>query len=207
MPESKIIKNIGVIILAAGGSSRLGQPKQLLRFQDKPLLQHIVDQSQIFTFEAYVLVLGAHAVEIQKSIDPGHFKVIINEDWEEGMAGSIRRGVEASLFIEPELEHILILLSDQPFVTSELIHEMIAAHTKRGKEITGCGYEDTVGVPVLFTRRFFKELCMLEGDRGAKVLIKKYPDKLAVVPFELGSLDVDIPEDYTKLLNFKDQET
>jgi molybdenum cofactor cytidylyltransferase len=205
MSDSKDIRRIGVVILAAGGSSRLGQPKQLIKFQNKSLIQNIIDQSQAFTFASYVLVMGAHAAKIQKSIEPGNFNVIINENWAEGIASSIRKGVKYSLEIDPELEHILFLLSDQPFVTSELIHELVKTHRQQEKEITGCKYQDTVGVPAIFTKRLFQELSMLRGDRGARVLIKKYPDTLAVVPFDLGSIDVDIPEDYNKLINFSEK--
>jgi molybdenum cofactor cytidylyltransferase len=203
MSDRKDIKKIGVVILAAGGSSRLGQPKQLLLFKDKPLLQNTIEQSQeAFTFTSNVLVLGAYGPAIQESIDPGNFQVVMNEDWVVGMAGSIRKGLECSLEIDPELDHILVLLSDQPFVTSQLIRELIETHMKKGKEITACRYEDTVGAPAIFSRRLFKELSLLEGDHGARVLIRKYPEKLTVVPFELGSVDVDKPEDYSKLLDF-----
>jgi molybdenum cofactor cytidylyltransferase len=203
MSNNKDIKRIGVIILAAGGSSRLGQPKQLLKFKNKSLLQNIIDQSQeAFNFASYVLVLGAHADEIRKSINPGNFKVILNKNWKEGIASSIRRGVESTLEFNPELEHILFLLSDQPFVTSELIQELVDTHLQQSREITGCKYRETVGVPAIFSRSLFNKLCLLEGDRGAKVLIKKYPDKLAVVHFELGSVDLDKPKDFNKLLDF-----
>jgi molybdenum cofactor cytidylyltransferase len=203
MSNRKDIKKIGVIILAAGGSSRMGQPKQLMRFQNKSLLQNIIDQSQkALSFTSYVLVLGAYAEEIQNSIDPGEFNVIINDNWKKGMAGSIRKGVEGLLAIEPELESILILLSDQPFVTSKLILELIETHLRQGKEITACKYEDAVGVPAIFNRHLFNELCLLEGDRGARMLIKKYAERLAVLSFDLGSIDVDLPDDYNRLLNF-----
>ena len=202
MSESKNLRRIGVVILAAGGSSRLGQPMQLIMFQNKSLLQNIIDQShEAFDFSSHVLVLGAYASVIKKSINNGNFKVIINEKWQEGIASSIRKGVEDSLEIDPELESILILLSDQPFVTKKLISELIETHQKKGEEITASKYEDTVGVPAIFNKRLFKELCLLEGDRGAKVLIRKYQDKVATIPFELGSIDVDMPEDYHKLLN------
>lgn len=205
MSDPKDKNRIGVIILAAGASRRMGQPKQLIAFKGKPLLQNIIDNSQACSFATYVLVLGAHSDEIQKAIDPGRFNVIINEDWEEGMASSIRKGVEGSLEINEELEHILVLLSDQPFVSSELIFEMIESHRQHGKLITACKYEDTVGVPAIFPRPLFQELCTLEGDRGAKVLINKYSDKLTVVPFEKGIIDLDKPEDYRKLLDFNEQ--
>lgn len=204
MSDNSSIIRIGVIILAAGASRRMGKPKQLIGFHGKPLLQTIIDRSQAYIFDTYVLVLGAHSDEIQKAIDPGRFRVIINEDWKEGMAGSIRKGVEGSLGIKQELEHILILLSDQPFVSSELICEMIERHRQHGKAITACKYQDTVGVPAIFTRPLFRELCLLDGDRGARVLIKRYSDNLVVVPFELGSIDLDKPEDYRKLLDFNE---
>ena len=201
MSDHKDINRIGVIILAAGASNRMGKPKQLLRWHEKPLLQTVIDKAQAYTFDTNVLVLGAHSEEIKRAIVPGRFRIIINEDWKEGIASSIRKGVEGSLEINPELEHILILLSDQPFLTSELIHEMIGSHKQHGKSITACKYQDTVGVPAIFARPLFRELSMLEGDRGAKVLIRKYPDNLAVVSFDLGLIDLDKPEDYHKLLD------
>ena len=204
MSEYKRLKNVGVVILAAGSSNRLGQPKQLIKFKKKSLLQNIIDQSQVLTFDTNVLVLGAYAAEIQKNINTRNFDTIINDDWEGGIASSIRKGVTRSLEIDQELDHILFLLSDQPFVTSELLYELMVAHKQQGKEITGCKYQDIVGVPAIFSKLLFQELCMLKGDRGARVLIKKYHDNLAVVPFELGSIDVDKPEDYSKLLNFSE---
>lgn len=199
MSEYKHLKNVGVVILAAGSSSRLGQPKQLIKFKNKPLLQNIIDNSQVLTFAAKVLILGAHAEEIKKNINTGEYVVFINEEWEEGIASSIRKGVICSLQIQPDLEHILFLLSDQPFVTSELIQELLDTHIQQGKIITGCGYNDTIGVPAIFSKQLFQELSLLEGDRGAKVLIKKHPDKVGFIPFDLGSVDVDEPEDYAKL--------
>lgn len=200
MSEYNLPENVGAVILAGGSSSRLGQPKQLIKYRNKPLLQNIIDHIQVLSFTSKVLILGAHAEEIKKKINTGEFKVFINEEWEEGIASSIRKGVIYSLKITPDLEHILFLLSDQPFVTSELIQKLLDTHKKQGKTITGCRYDNTVGVPVIFNKNMFQELCHLKGDRGAKVLIKKYPDKVAAVSFDLGSVDIDEPEDYSKLL-------
>ena len=204
MSEYNPVDNVGVVVLAAGSSSRLGQPKQLIKYKGKPLLQNILDHSQVLSFTSKVLILGAHAEEIKKNINTGEFRVIINEQWEEGIASSILKGVRSSLEINPNLENILFLLSDQPFVTSALIKELLDTHKKEGKTITGCRYDKTVGVPVIFNKNMFRELCHLNGDRGAKVLIRKYPDKVAAVSFDLGSVDIDEPEDYRKLLKLKD---
>lgn len=199
MSEYKLPDKVGVVILAAGSSSRLGQPKQLIKYKNKPLLQNIIDHSQVLSFKSKILILGAHAEEIQKNINKGEFKVFINEEWKEGIASSIRKGVRCSLEITPDLEHILFVLSDQPFVTNELILELMDKHIQQGKTITGCRYNNTIGVPAIFSKHLFQELCLLEGDSGAKVLIKKYTDQVADISFDLGSVDVDKPEDYTKL--------
>lgn len=204
MSEYKLPDKVGVVILAAGSSSRLGQPKQLIKYKNKPLLQNIIDHSQVLSFKSKVLILGAHAEEIQKNINTGEFKVFINEEWKEGIASSIRKGVRCSLEITPDLEHILFELSDQPFVTNELILELMDTHIQQGKTITGCRYNNTIGVPAIFSKHLFQELCLLEGDSGAKVLIKKYADQVADISFDLGSVDVDHPEDYTKLQKLND---
>jgi molybdenum cofactor cytidylyltransferase len=199
MSEYKLPDKVGVVILAAGSSSRLGQPKQLIEYKNKSLLQNIIDHSQVLSFKSKVLILGAHAEEIQKNINTGEFKVFINEEWKEGIASSIRKGVRCSLEITPDLEHILFVLSDQPFVTNELILELMDTHIHQGKTITGCRYNNTIGVPAIFSKHLFQELSLLEGDSGAKVLIKKYADQVADISFDHGSVDVDKPEDYTKL--------
>jgi molybdenum cofactor cytidylyltransferase len=204
MSEYKPLDNVGVVILAAGSSSRLGQPKQLIIYKNKPLLQNIIDHSLVLSFESKVLILGAYAGEIKENINESEFEVFINEEWEEGIASSIRKGVRCSLQIQPDLEHILFLLSDQPFVSSKLMQELLNTHKKQGKIITGCRYKNTVGVPAIFNKRMFRELCLLKGDRGAKGLIKKYPGKVAFVPFDLGSVDVDKPEDYRKMINLSE---
>lgn len=191
--------DIGVVVLAAGASSRLGKPKQLLEFQGKPLLQHVLDQIRPVSFASYVLVLGAGAGGIRNAIDPGNFDVAINENWTEGIAGSIRKGVEHSLAAHPDLDHLLFLLSDQPFVSNQLIRDLAHTHMQSGKKITACRYGGTTGVPAIFSKSVFPDLLSLRGDRGANRLIKQYRDEVAVVPFELGSIDVDTPEDYREL--------
>ena len=189
----KSADHIGVVVLAAGASSRLGEPKQLAPFRGKPLLQHVLDQARRLPFAASVLVLGASADRIRKAIDFGGFFVAFNENWEEGIAGSIRKGLDDSLTIRPELEHVLFLLSDQPLVSGELLLDLAAAHLQKGKKITACRYGDTVGVPSIFSKSLLPELLLLEGDRGAGSLIKQYPDDLTAVPFEPASIDVDTP--------------
>ena len=121
---------IGVVILAAGSSSRLGYAKQLVEFNGKFLLQHVIDVSSLLDFDSKVLVFGARKEEIENKINSKEFEVVTNENWEEGMSTSIIAGLKKSQVIEKDLEHLLILLSDQPFVSKERIERLLDEHLK-----------------------------------------------------------------------------
>lgn len=194
-------KNIGVVILAAGSSSRLGRPKQLVEFQNKPLLQHVVDTINPFQFHPGLLVLGANADEIRKSISPKNVTVLHNENWPEGIASSIRLGVSESIKLNDSLDGILFLLSDQPFVSKELIEELIEKHANGKQKITACGYKGNVGVPAILSKDFFPKLLELKGDVGAKKIITQNSDNLQSVVFKKGSFDVDTEKDVQELLH------
>jgi len=189
----------GVAILAAGASTRLGAPKQLLDFRGRTLLQHILDQAQPLPFAISVLVLGAHAAEIRAAISPGSFRVVVNQQWQEGIAGSIRVAVTEELAACPDLENILFLLSDQPFVTTSLLSELLDLQTQSRLPIAACRYGDTLGVPAVFSKAMFPELLLLRGDTGAGRLIRQHAGEVAALPFESGAVDVDTEEDYRRL--------
>lgn len=193
--------NIGVVILAAGSSSRLGRPKQLVEFQNKPLLQHMIDIVAPFHFNPSVLVLGANADQIRQATDLNSVTVLSNESWPEGIASSIRLGVSESMKLNESLESILFLLSDQPFVTTELIEELIQKHVEDNQRITACSYKNNIGVPAIFGKSFFTQLMDLKGDVGAKKIIAQNPEQVDSVVFEDGSFDVDTEEDYKELLD------
>ena len=197
------MKNTGIIILAAGESSRLGRPKQLLTFRDTSLLQKVIDQCAPLEFDTGVIVLGAHADDIRKAVDPGKFTFVMNPEWKEGIASSIRKGVEFSLELNPETEHLLFLLSDQPFVTTALLQRLLKTHKTGKKEITASLYDEDVGVPAVYSKPAFPLLKKLSGDKGAKKVMKRFPEKVATVPFGKGSFDVDTPEDYEALRQFE----
>ena len=186
---------IGVIILAAGSSSRLGYPKQLVEFKKKYLLQHSIDVAESLEFDCMILMLGAKFEEIQKEIDRRNFVVVINENWEEGMGTSISLGVTEALKIEKELDHIFVLLSDQPFVTKEKIQELIQVQLNSNKSATFSEYVGEVGVPAIFSREVFPYLQNLKKDQGAKKLILNNEITFETVKFEGGNFDVDTAED------------
>ena len=195
----------GVIILAAGSSSRLGHSKQLLSFRGKTLLQLIIDEAELLDLEQKVLVLGANADNIRQSVTAGSFTVVINEHWEEGIASSIRIGLAKLLELDPGLDEALFLLSDQPFVSADHIRELLSVHERHGKAITASQYKDTVGVPALFSRELFNELLDIHGDRGASVVMHRHQEQLTAVAFSQGAIDVDTPEDVDRLQELSDQ--
>ncbi|AVR46830.1 nucleotidyltransferase family protein [Christiangramia fulva] len=187
-------KKIGVVILAAGASSRLGYPKQLVEFEGKKLLQKMIDLADDFSFDSKVLVLGANANEIKKEIDSKNFSIAINGEWNQGMSSSIIKGITSSEELE-KLDHLLILLSDQPFVNREKIEQLIRLQIENKSEATFSEYEGDIGVPAIFSRSVFQKLKELKGDHGAKKLI--YNDKIEfqTIKFEKGNFDVDTKED------------
>ncbi|MDX2284704.1 MAG: nucleotidyltransferase family protein [Bacteroidia bacterium] len=190
---------IGAVMLAAGASRRLGQPKQLLPFRGRPLLQHAMEQAEGLPLAARVLVLGAHAADIQARIEPGPWAVAVNPGWEAGMGSSLRCGLAECLRRQPELEHLLLLLSDQPFVDQGFLNELIHQHLHKQHPITASEYAGVSGVPVIFSRAYFPELMALGGDQGARRLLSLHADAVRSLPFEGGSFDIDTPEDAARL--------
>lgn len=190
---------IGVVILAAGSSSRLGYAKQLVKFRGKSLLQHAIDISDSLAFETKVLVLGARANEIEEKINRKNFEIVMNENWEEGISTSIRTGLLSSQEQKKDLDHILILLSDQPFVSKERIQELIRVQLESKSSATFSEYAGNIGVPAIFSAEVFPQLKSLKGDEGAKKLIYEKKFDFQTVKFEKGTFDVDTTEDVESL--------
>ena len=194
------MNNTGVIILAAGSSSRFGNTKQLLHFNGKTLLQHAIDEATEAGAEPIVIVTGANADEISKEIKKEKVELVFNKDWEQGMASGIIIGLKKAITLNNELERVIIAVCDQPFVSSSLFQQLLQKQNKSLKHIVGSAYADTIGTPALFTKKYFDALMGLTGDQGAKILLKKYSGDLATVDFPDGYIDIDTQEDYENLL-------
>lgn len=189
----------GAIILAAGQSSRLGQPKQLLDFQGKKLLEHAIDAVHPIVGERYRVVLGAHASEILNALLPRFFHYIINPDWEMGMSSSLKIGLQ-DLLKDATIDGIFLLVSDQPFVDMNILNILLHSYLKTEKKLVASAYGDTLGVPAFIHSSYFEKLFQLKKDAGAKKLFYAFPHELAIVPFPQGSVDVDTAEDYQRLI-------
>lgn len=189
-----------IMLLAAGGSSRLGQPKQLLEYQGKTLLQHIVDEALSTKAASVVVVLGANHQLIAEKTKLDGTVVIINEQWQSGMASSIRAGVDV-LSQDMQIERALIILCDQPYVDHFLMKELVKKQQESGSTIVACSYGDTVGVPAVFSREMFPSLLSLQGQEGARKLIAANPHVVEKLDFPKGIIDIDTPADYQGLQN------
>ncbi|WP_026967147.1 nucleotidyltransferase family protein [Algoriphagus terrigena] len=188
----------GIIILAAGESTRLGYPKQIAKYKDKTLLQLAIDAANGCKADKRVVVLGANRDEIKKTFSGASIPNIPNPHFEKGMSTSIKIGLEYMLrFDQPD--QVIIMLCDQPFVDAKLLNKLIAAQEKEGKGIVACAYSKTVGVPILFGKAYFKELMELTGDEGAKQIALAHEEDLATIAFPKGKVDIDTEEDLKEL--------
>lgn len=193
--------NIGVIILAAGASKRLGKPKQLLEFEEQTLLARIIENA-LATRLKTVVVLGANAEKIKTSIENLPVEIVENKNWQDGMSSSIVAGLNYLLEIKKDLSAVIILLCDQPFVDKELILKLIKTQKTTNKKIIAGNYAQTVGVPALFTKDIFDELLKLDRKKGAKLIIKNYAaqNEIATVSIPEAEFDVDTEEDFEQLI-------
>ena len=199
MEKKNTSNKIGVVLLAAGESSRLGQPKQLLVHDGKTLLQHSLEVANASVATPVVLVLGAKAGVIKNEIDGGDAVVVVNTEWEEGMASSIRTGIKTSVEVSPLAEGLILMVCDQPYISTSLLNDLVAAYYDTGKPIVTCSYANTVGPPTLFHKSIFPELLELKGDVGARSVLNKHRDEVEVIASTQGYLDIDTSEDFEKL--------
>jgi molybdenum cofactor cytidylyltransferase len=146
-----------------------------------------------------VVVLGARADELKNEVKESAVHVVVNDQWEEGMASSIRCGVNALNEIHPEIAGAILMVCDQPFVTASLLNDLLTAHRKTGKPVVACSYADTFGPPVFFHHTFFPALLQLKGDTGARGVIQQYANEVEAIPFPQGAIDIDTETDYEQL--------
>jgi molybdenum cofactor cytidylyltransferase len=189
----------GIIILAAGNSSRLGRAKQLLPYWGKTLLSHVVAEALAAFLQPVVVVTGAHHSEIEDSLQGQPVALAYNPDWETGMASGIVAGLRKALFVEPHLPAVIVAVCDQPYISAELFQMLVENYSFSEKGLVACQYSETVGTPVLFGRRYFDELSTLSGGGGAKQLLQQHPADVTTVSFPKGDIDIDTEEDLRAL--------
>uniref|UniRef100_B8HZF6 MobA-like NTP transferase domain-containing protein n=1 Tax=Cyanothece sp. (strain PCC 7425 / ATCC 29141) TaxID=395961 RepID=B8HZF6_CYAP4 len=193
------MSGIGILVLAAGASKRLGHPKQLLPFRGRPLIFEIAKVAVLSGCQPVGVVLGAYAESIEPHLANLDVHIIYNEYWLAGMSSSIQCGLRELLAISPDLEAILLMVCDQPFVSPHLIHQLIFGYKTFNYPIVTSEYGGIKGVPALFHKDFFPNLAMLQGDIGAKSIIRQHHSHCFSIPFEQGAIDLDMPQDLSIL--------
>ncbi|MGI9544547.1 MAG: nucleotidyltransferase family protein [Cyclobacteriaceae bacterium] len=197
--------NVGLIILAAGASTRMGKPKQLLPFGATTLIGHAIKAGVDSDCEPVVVVLGARSELIKKTIKDNSVNIAVNNSWQEGMGSSLRVGLKRILALQT-VKAVVVMVCDQPSVDSQLLNDIISCFDKWDPTGVACNYGDIVGVPALFGAAMFSELLDISGDKGARALLMKYKDQFKLVSFPEGAMDIDTPNDYKHLTTkFKDK--
>jgi molybdenum cofactor cytidylyltransferase len=190
---------VGLIVLAAGASTRMGTPKQLLLFQGRSLLRSIAEAAIASRCEPIVVVLGSQADRIELEMDALDLHSVVNLEWARGMGTSIAAGMTALTAMRSDLDAVVIAVSDQPFVGSDLLNRLVESYQATQSPIVASAYANTLGVPALFDRSFFTALMTIDRDVGARDLIKRHAEKVVRVPFPDGAIDVDTPAQYQQL--------
>ena len=190
---------VGLIILAAGSSSRMGSPKQLLTFKGVSLVRHAALTALGSGCNPVIVVLGASMELIRPEVEDLSLHILGNPDWEEGLGSSIRTGINYLLQTVPHISAALLMLCDQPMLSSSLIRQLVNEFQTSSAPVITSEYGNQWGVPALFGRELFGELLNLKGPSGAKNVIQKFAAKGRSVAFPKGLLDVDTPEDYQRL--------
>jgi molybdenum cofactor cytidylyltransferase len=192
--------DVGIVLLAAGGSTRMGRPKQLLAFAGRSLVRRAAEAGIESGCGPVVVVLGACADEVREELLGLAVEVVVNEDWERGIGTSIRRGIGALIGHAKPPRAAVIMLCDQPMVTAAVLGRLLREYEKRDSAVVAAGYEDTLGPPVIVGSEFFPALLALPDDRGAKAIWLEHPEMVHRVACPEAGMDVDTPEDYARLL-------
>ncbi|MDR9451969.1 MAG: nucleotidyltransferase family protein, partial [Acidimicrobiia bacterium] len=187
------------IILAAGPSRRLGKPKQLLPWGGPTLLGTVVAQTLAWPVDSVWVVLGSRFEEVLQSVDLGDAGVVENPEWEEGMASSLRVGLDVASR-DPSTEAALIVMGDQPGIDPAVVDALLE-HRKTSDALAVVPkYRYVRGHPVLIARTLWSRLMSLEGDQGGRDLLQAHPEWVEEVIFEqLAPRDVDTSDDVKDL--------
>ncbi len=194
--------NIAAVVLAAGGSKRLGSPKQLLRYGGASLLRHSA-VAALIACDPVAVVLGSRADDLANELDGLSVQVLKNPAWGKGMGTSVRMGIESLGTLAPDVDGVLLTLCDQPLVGPVVLGHLCDAFDRAGSTdaIVAAVYNGTRGVPAIFGRAHFNELLALPDDAGAKSLLAKHQASVIEVPLPEAAVDIDTREQYERFMD------
>jgi len=191
------MSRFAVVLLAAGGSSRFGSPKQLLPYLGRTLIEHAADVAIASGAAEIIVVLGSEAITIQARLQDLPVRIVTNPNWQEGLGSSIRRGIAA---VGAETQSVVIALADQPHVTPAHLRALGESAEDPDQPIAASSYGTTLGAPCAFHRSQFPGLQALKGDEGARALLRAGTVAVTAVPFPRATQDIDTPTDYAALV-------
>jgi len=195
MSESQVETSCAAIVLAAGASTRLGQPKQLLQVNGESLLHRTIRLAEEAGCAPIFVVLGFEAERMHPETADLNVRVVLNPEWQSGMGSSLRSGMEV-LMKESQLpQKVVLLLSDQPILSSEILFSLVKKSVETGSLIVASSYTGRLGVPAVFRKELYPDLQKVEGDKGAREVIQVYRDQAASIDFPEGVIDIDTAQD------------
>lgn len=193
--------SVGILLLAAGSSSRLGRSKQLLPVDSEPLLVRAVRTALASGANKTVVVLGSDAPAHHNVISNYPVEVAVNDDWQKGMGHSLKTGLLHLITSAPETQAVLVMVCDQPMLEASHLQRLILELGRSEKTIIASLYNGSPGVPAIFTYHHFEELLNLDDQHGAKKVILQHQSTIGLIDFPGGVVDLDTPEDYSSFLN------
>lgn len=200
MPEgSSTGSNLGIVVLAAGGSSRMGTPKQLLAVEGVSLVRRAAQSAIASGCGPVLVVLGANAELVRGELEDLPIHLALNSGWQTGLASSIVCGLKSLLTQDPSIKSVIFMLADQPYVNEASLQKLIGAHRQSNSDLVAAWYLGQYGTPVLFSSVYFHQLLKLRGQGGAKGILQKHEEDAVFVELPEAAFDLDTPEDFATL--------
>lgn len=182
--------SVGIAILAAGASTRMGRPKQLLCVEGETLIRRAV-RTALATGYPVMVIIGSGADAMKRELSGMPVSILENTEWREGIASSLRCAVR---HLPEGVGAILVMTIDQPLVTVDLLTSIMEEYAATSAPLVACRYAGTLGIPALYSRALFPDLLALSGDAGAKRIIEKRHREAHLIDFPGGAVDIDTPE-------------
>jgi CTP:molybdopterin cytidylyltransferase MocA len=187
------------VILAAGASRRMGEPKQLLPVRGRPLLETALAAACDSQLDEVVVVLGAHADEIRRSVRLGRARVVVNPDHAQGMSTSLKAGIAT---LGTNVARVVVILGDQTDISPEVVDRLLDTQAASGLPAAALSFDGLLHPPMVLARELWGDIEALEGDVGCRALVRAHPELVAAVAADRPAghpVDIDTREDFERL--------
>ena len=193
---ARIHNAISVILLAAGGATRFGSAKQVIAIDGIAMVRHCA-LNAMNSGASLVVVTGAYRHDVENALRDLDVTTVHNADWNLGMGSSVACGI-GRVAQDPDVEATIILLADQPLVSTDDLRELMSQHQKQPDCIIAASADETIMPPCLFPRSYFPELLTLRGENGARAVLERHGDRVVTVPMPNAAVDIDTKEAYAQ---------